>query len=95
MPALLNDEDVRTHLDAPTAIRAVRHALVAAHEGTLDAPARVHAQFGEGGLVFTAGFLRADRLFGFRCYDTLVGAEQLLAVWGADDGRLRGCSIPI
>ncbi|WP_330455985.1 NAD(P)-binding domain-containing protein [Streptomyces sp. NBC_00820] len=86
---LLDDHDVRTHLDALTAVRAVREALVAAHEGALHAPPRVHADLGDGRLVFTAGHLRARELFGFRCYDTVVGAEQLVAVWGSDDGRLR------
>lgn len=90
MPVLLlNDDDVRARLDAPTAVRAVRAALLAAHEGGLHAPARVHAELGGGDLVFTAGQLRTEKLFGFRAYDTLVGAEQLVAVWGTDDGRLR------
>lgn len=86
---LLNDDDVRAHLDAPTAVQAVRSALMAAHEGALHAPPRVHADLGHGHLVFTAGHLRTEKLFGFRAYDTLVGAEQLVAVWGSDDGRLR------
>ncbi|MCX3060771.1 ornithine cyclodeaminase family protein [Streptomyces beihaiensis] len=90
MPVLLLDDDeVRARLDAPTAVRAVRGALLAAHEGGLDAPARVRADLGDGHLVFTAGRLRAEGLFGFRAYDTAVGAEQLVAVWGSDDGRLR------
>ncbi|MYW10971.1 NAD(P)-binding domain-containing protein [Streptomyces sp. SID2563] len=90
MPVLLlDDDDVRARLDAPTAVRAVRAALLAAHEGGLHAPARVHADLGGGDLVFTAGHLRTEKLFGFRAYDTLVGAEQLVAVWGTDDGRLR------
>ncbi|MFF2145785.1 ornithine cyclodeaminase family protein [Kitasatospora sp. NPDC058190] len=86
---LLNDDDVRTRLDAPTAVRAVRDALVAAHGGVVDAPPRVHADLGSGQLVFTAGQLRAEKLFGFRSYDTVVGAEQLVAVWDSEDGRLR------
>ncbi|WP_405760865.1 ornithine cyclodeaminase family protein [Streptomyces sp. NBC_01420] len=90
MPVLLlNDDDVRARLDAPTAVRAVRSALLAAHEGGLHAPPRVHADLGDGDLVFTAGHLRTEKLFGFRAYDTLVGAEQLVAVWGTEDGRLR------
>ncbi|NED13595.1 ornithine cyclodeaminase family protein [Streptomyces sp. SID9124] len=90
MPVLLlNDDDVRARLDAPTAVRAVRSALLAAHEGGLHAPPRVHADLGGGELVFTAGHLRTHKLFGFRAYDTLVGAEQLVAVWGTEDGRLR------
>ncbi|AKH80877.1 ornithine cyclodeaminase [Streptomyces sp. CNQ-509] len=86
---LLDDDDVRSRLDAPTAVRAVRNALTAAHEGALHAPPRVHADLGGGRLVFTAGHLRAERLFGFRAYDTLVGAEQLVALWDGDGGRLR------
>ncbi|MFI0850355.1 ornithine cyclodeaminase family protein [Streptomyces sp. NPDC021098] len=90
MPVLLlNDDDVRTHLDAPTAIRVVRDALIAAHEGVLHAPPRVHADLGDGHLVFTAGHLRTEKLFGFRAYDTLVGAEQLVALWSCDGGQLR------
>ncbi|KUL34831.1 ornithine cyclodeaminase [Streptomyces sp. NRRL F-4489] len=90
---LLDDDDVRAHLDAPTAVRAVREALLAAHHGTLTAPPRVHAglEDGDGGgeLVFTAGHLRDRGVFGFRAYDTLVDVEQLVAVWGSGDGRLR------
>lgn len=86
---LLNDDDVRARLDAGTAVRAVRRALVAAHDGGLQAPPRVRADLGDGHLVFTAGRLGQQKLFGFRAYDTFVGAEQLVAVWGSDDGRLR------
>jgi alanine dehydrogenase len=88
-PLLLNDHDVRAHLDPVTAVDAVRAALLATYEGTMHAPPRVRAELGDGGLVFTAG--RLDRLgvFGFRAYDTFAGAEQLVAVWGREDGRLR------
>ncbi|MGG2460996.1 ornithine cyclodeaminase family protein [Streptomyces sp. RGM 3693] len=86
---LLDDDDVRAHLDAPTAVRAVRAALLAAHHGELEAPPRVRAGLGDGDLVITAGHLRSRRLFGFRSYDTLVGAEQLVAVWSTADGRLQ------
>ncbi|MEW1653706.1 ornithine cyclodeaminase family protein [Streptomyces sp. NPDC093707] len=90
MPVLLlDDDDVRAHLDAGTAVTAVRQALLAAHHGTLDAPPRVQARLGDGDLVVTAGRLRSQGLFGFRSYDTVVGAEQLVAVWGTEDGRLR------
>jgi ornithine cyclodeaminase len=85
MPLLLNDDDVRAHLDAATAVAAVREALRAAHEGTLDAPPRVRADLGGGGdLVFTVGHLHEQGLFGFRAYATHGGAEQLVAVWGLD-----------
>ncbi|MFK0295010.1 hypothetical protein ACIQU6_31700 [Streptomyces sp. NPDC090442] len=35
------------------------------------------------------GRLRAHGLFGFRAYDTFADAEQLVAVWGDEDGKLR------
>lgn len=90
MPVLLlDDDDVRARLDPGTAVRAVREALLAAHSGQLHSPPRVAADLGGGNLVFTAGLMEPAGVFGFRAYDTLVGAEQLVAVWGRDDGRLR------
>ncbi len=80
---------MRARLDPATAVGAVREALLAAHSGLLYAPPRVAVDLGGGNLVFTAGRLEPAGVFGFRAYDTLVGAEQLVAVWGRDDGRLR------
>ncbi|MFI8346932.1 ornithine cyclodeaminase family protein [Streptomyces sp. NPDC085596] len=85
---LFDDNDVRTQLDAGTAVRAVRTAILAHHEGTMQAPPRVRADLGGGHLVFTAGHLREQELFGFRAYHSLVDAEQLVAVWNARDGEL-------
>lgn len=87
-PQLFDDDDVRDRLDARTAVLTVRSAILAGYEGTLLAPPRVRADLGDGHLVFTAGRLRAQELFGFRAYDTVAGAEQLVAVWGSRDGRL-------
>ncbi|MFI7340440.1 NAD(P)-binding domain-containing protein [Streptomyces sp. NPDC050085] len=87
-PRLFDDDDVRARLDARTAVQAVRTAILARHEGTAQAPPRARADLGGGHLVFTAGHLRAQELFGFRAYDTLVGAEQLVAVWSARGGEL-------
>ena len=90
MPVLvLDDGDVRARLDPGTAVEAVREALLAAHSGLLHAPPRVTVDLGGGKLVFTAGLMESAGVFGFRVYDTLVGGEQLVAVWGQDDGRLR------
>jgi alanine dehydrogenase len=86
---VLNDDDVRARLDPATAVGAVRAALLAAYTGGLHAPPRVHADLGDGDLVFTAGRMDAPAVFGFRAYDTVVGGEQLVAVWGSGDGRLR------
>jgi len=86
---VLNDDDVRRRLDPSTAVRAVRSAMLAHHDGTLHAPPRVRADLGEGDVVFTTGLMRAHGLFGFRAYDTFADAEQLVAVWGDEDGKLR------
>ncbi|MGW0936962.1 ornithine cyclodeaminase family protein [Streptomyces sp. NPDC002666] len=88
-PLVFDDDDVRDRLDAATAVRAVRSALLAHHAGTLYAPPRVRADLGQGGLVFTAGHLSAEGRFGFRAYDTFAGAEQLVAVWDTDSRALR------
>jgi ornithine cyclodeaminase len=83
MPVLLfDDDDVRARLDPDAAVRAVREALLAAHSGQLHSPPRVAADLGGGNLVLTAGLIEPAGVFGFRAYDTLVGAEQLVAVWG-------------
>lgn len=87
-PRLFNDDDVRAQLNAGTAVRAVRTAVLARYEGSMQAPPRVGADLGDGHLVFTAGHLREQEVFGFRAYDTLVGGEQLVAVWSARDGEL-------
>ncbi|WP_329373610.1 ornithine cyclodeaminase family protein [Streptomyces sp. NBC_00669] len=86
---VFDDDDVRDRLDAATTVRVMRSALVAHHDGALRAPPRVRADLGAGDLVFTAGCLPAQGLFGFRAYDTFAGAEQLVAVWDAADGTLR------
>ncbi|MCM2580090.1 NAD(P)-binding domain-containing protein [Streptomyces meridianus] len=85
-PRLFDDDDVRRLLDAPTAVSAVRTALLAHDAGELAAPARVHAALGGGSLVFTAGRLRERGLFGFRSYDTFAGAQQLVALWDVRSG---------
>jgi alanine dehydrogenase len=88
-PLLLNDHDVRAHLDPATAVDAIRTALLASHQSTLYAPPRVRADLGDGDLVFTAGRLDSLGVFGFRAYDTFANAEQLVAVWGRENGALR------
>lgn len=88
-PILLNDSDVREHLDPASAVSAVRAALVAHHNGTMFAPPRVAADLGTGNLVFTTGHLSDEGFYGFRAYDSLVDAEQVVALWGTPDGALR------
>jgi ornithine cyclodeaminase len=88
-PLVFDDDDVRARLDAATTVRALREALLAHHNGTLHAPPRVRAELGAGHLVFTVGHLPGRGLFGFRAYDTALGAEQLVAVWDAEGGGVR------
>lgn len=87
---LLSDADVRRHLDAPTAVAAIRRALAAHHDGALAAPARVQADFGGGsGLVFTAGQL-GDECHGFRVYGSgSTRSTPLVAVFDPVRGDLR------
>ncbi|MGC5411959.1 ornithine cyclodeaminase family protein, partial [Streptomyces sp. DT225] len=72
-----------------SAVRAVRKALLTHHDGGSVRRPGYAPDLGNGDLVFTAGHLRTEKLFGFRVYDTLVGAEQLVAARDTDDGRLR------
>ncbi|MEV0715921.1 ornithine cyclodeaminase family protein [Asanoa sp. NPDC050611] len=94
MPLLLTDADVAARLDAPTAVAAMRDALVAAHAGRLIAPPRASAVLEGGRLVMTAGHL-ADEWYGFRSYDTFGHAdgEQLVALHDARDGRIRAIAV--
>lgn len=94
---ILTDADIAPRVtDAiRLAIDAVRDALVARAGGDLDAPPRWMLDLGAGRLVFTVGAeRRRSRAAGFRVYDTFPdrGADhaQIVAVFDADDGRLRG-----
>lgn len=89
---VLFDDDVRAGLDSAAAVRAARRAVIDAYRGTLAAPPRLHADFGESGLVFTAGGY-ADGPLGFRVYGVGAGAsDQAVLVW-ARDGQLQGCVV--
>jgi alanine dehydrogenase len=89
---VLFDDDVRAGLDSAVAVRTARRAVVDAYQGTLAAPPRLHADFGENGLVFTAGGY-PDGALGFRVYGLWTGgSDQAVLVW-AGDGRLEGCVV--
>lgn len=94
MTIILKDEDLRGYAFMGVAIDAVEKAFAARARGEVVAPPRHHVAFpGRGVLVFTAGGILGDNpLAGFRVYDSFVGAEhtQLVAVWSADDARLKG-----
>jgi ornithine cyclodeaminase/alanine dehydrogenase-like protein (mu-crystallin family) len=94
MVVLIDDETVRTGLDASDAVRWMGEAVDAHHAGRLLAPARVAAELSEGRLVFTTGRL-VGSWFGYRSYDTF-GAEsgqQLVVVHDENTGNVRAIAI--
>jgi hypothetical protein len=56
-PMLLSDADVRIHLDAPSALAAIRRALVAHHEGAWSPPPDSRRNAGGIAPVNTVGSL--------------------------------------
>lgn len=94
MPIILNDDDLKGYAFMGVAIDAVEKAFLARARGEAVAPPRHHVAFpGRGDLVFTVGGVLGEApLAGFRVYETFGGAErtQIVAVWSADDGKLKG-----
>lgn len=94
MTIILNDEDLQGSAFMGVAIDAVEATLLARAQGQAVSPPRHHVPFpGRGDLVFTVGGVLGERpLAGFRVYETFEGAEhsQLVAVWSADDAKLKG-----
>lgn len=94
MEVVLHDGEVLDRLSAARAVRWMGEAIDAHHRGELVAPPRVHADFGEGRLVFTTGHLRGS-WFGYRSYDT-VGADpgaQVVVVHDETSGRVRAVAV--
>ncbi|MEV4757596.1 ornithine cyclodeaminase family protein [Micromonospora sp. NPDC049559] len=94
MTLFITDAEVAAGLDAPTAVVAMRNALLAAHAGELVAPPRASAPLGGGRLVLTAGHLTGE-WYGFRSYDTFGHAEgeQLVVLHDAGTGRVRAVAV--
>lgn len=94
MTIILKDEDLQGYASMGFAIDAVERALAARARGEGVSPPRHHVAFpGHGELVFTVGGVLGDMpLAGFRVYDSFEGSEhtQIVAVWSADDARLKG-----
>ncbi|MGO4569326.1 ornithine cyclodeaminase family protein [Rhizobium sp. 2YAF20] len=94
MTIILKDEDLVGSSFMKVAIDAVEGAFLARAHGKAVSPPRHHVSFpGSGDLVFTVGGILGERpLAGFRVYETFDGAEhsQIVAVWSADDARLKG-----
>ncbi len=94
MVLVLDDGDVSELLTPDRAVGWMREALLAAHQGRLVAPPRVHTDLGDGRLVFTTGTAVGD-WFGYRSYDSfdVEPGEQVVVVHDARDGRVRGLAI--
>jgi ornithine cyclodeaminase/alanine dehydrogenase-like protein (mu-crystallin family) len=91
---ILRDRDVLTWLTAADAVRWAGEAVDAHHRGELVAPARVHADFGDGRVVFTTGHLRGS-WFGYRSYDTFPAdpGAQVVVVHDEKSGQIRAVAI--
>jgi len=91
---ILKDEDLAGNTLMRVAIDALETAFLARADNRLVSPPRHHVSFPDrGDLVFTVGGMLGDKpLAGFRVYETFDGAEhsQIVAVWSADDARLKG-----
>ncbi|WP_064692035.1 ornithine cyclodeaminase family protein [Rhizobium aegyptiacum] len=94
MMKILRDEDLDERGLVAGAFDAVETAFRAKAANRLISPPRHHVSFPDrGDLVFTVGGILGDKpLAGFRVYDTFDGVEhtQIVAVWSADDARLKG-----
>ncbi len=94
MTIILKDEDLRGYALMDVAIDAVEKVFSAPARDEVVAPPRHHVAFpGRGVLVFTGGGVLGDNpLAGFRIFESYVvpGQTQLVPVWSADDGRLKG-----
>ncbi|MGZ2500851.1 ornithine cyclodeaminase/alanine dehydrogenase-like protein (mu-crystallin family) [Rhizobium beringeri] len=94
MTKILKDEDLVSGALMAVAIDALETAFLARAGNRLISPPRHHVSFPDrGDLVFTVGGILGEKpLAGFRVYETFEGMEhsQIVAVWLADDARLKG-----
>ncbi len=94
MTKILQDDDLRDGSFMNVAIDAVENAFLARAHGQTVSPPRHHVSFpGRGDLVLRSVALWEKKpLAGFRVYETFEGTEhsQIVAVWSADNGRLKG-----
>jgi len=91
---ILKDEDLVGDALMAAAIEALESAFLARARGQMISPPRHHVSFPDrGDLVFTVGGILGEKpLAGFRVYETFDGSEhsQIVAVWSAEDARLKG-----
>src|SRR5260370_1445785 len=91
---VLHDGDVLAWMTAADAVRWAGEAVDAHHRGELVAPPRIHADFGDGRLVFTTGRLRGS-WFGYRSYDTFPAdpGAQVVVVHDETSGQVRAVAV--
>ena len=92
--AVWYDAEITERLTPAAAVRWIGEAIDAHHRGELTAPPRVHADFGDGRLVFTTGRLRGS-WFGYRSYQTMPGnpGAQVVVVHEESSGQVRAVAI--
>ena len=92
--AVWRDAEIAERLSPAAAVRWIGEAVDAQHRGELAAPPRVHADFGDGRLVFTCGRLRGS-WFGYRSYQTMPGnpRAQVVVVHDEPTGQVRAVAI--
>jgi len=91
---ILYDDDICSRLEARDAVRWMGEAIDAHYRGDLVAPPRVHADIGDGRIVFTTGRLRGS-WFGYRSYDTFPAkpGSQVVVVHDEHSGEVRAIAI--
>ena len=86
---VLDDAFVREHLTPERAIAWLREVVLALEGKTYQAPPRVEVPLLDGKVVYTAG-ARTGRWYGYRSYDKVAGAEELVVAYDAASGRALG-----
>ena len=94
MTKILRDDDLVGSELMGVAINALDAAFLARARDQMISPPRHHVSFSNrGDLVFTVGGMLGEKpLAGFRVYETFDGVEhsQIVAVWSAEDAKLKG-----
>ena len=94
MTIIIADDQIRSHLNSTDAVRWMGEAIDDHHRGNLIAPARTHAEFEGGRIVYTAGRLRGS-WFGYRSYDTFPAepGEQVIVLHDETTGIVRAIAV--
>jgi ornithine cyclodeaminase len=93
MVTVLNDSDVDRLVSMPEAIAAIEGALARKNDRAFLTPPRHYLPTRAGALAFTIGGDTDRGVVGFRVYSMYPGSredEQLVAVYNAPSGALRG-----